>query len=79
MFTEDHKIDLENQVMEYLGSNLANSNLSTKDDVREQLNELLEQTNYSGAQSTLTEVNTMFNIYKQFAKEVPIESSITGE
>ena len=39
----------------------------------------METTNYSGAQGTLNEVNSIFNIYKRFAKEVPIETSLNAD
>eukprot|EP00347_Sterkiella_histriomuscorum_P022475 403338352 len=81
MFSEENRKELENQVSDYLGNNSTSINaaLMTKDDIRDQLNSLLEQTNYSGAQSTLTEVHTFLNIQKQFAKDVPIEASINGD
>lgn len=52
MFNEENQKELENQVMEFLGLSKQQTNASlfmSRDQIREKLNEILEQTNYSGA------------------------------
>ncbi|CDW83604.1 UNKNOWN [Stylonychia lemnae] len=78
---EQNQKELENEVLNFLQQNQMTLKQSqeTKEQIREQLQNLLKETNYSGAQTTLKEVHTFLNIQKKFAIDVPVEASIVGD
>ena len=49
------------------------------DDIKDKARNLLEDNNYSGVWQTLTEIHTILNIWKRFAKEIDENTSAVNE